>query len=403
MGAGLSGAAAPGGGGPYERLASNLEALGLTAASAVAGEYMAMAADGRKTFAEALLEMTEAELRLRDDADFRRKAGKANFPYVKTLADFDFPSRPSIARGVAGGLATLRFVECAENVLLVGSPGVGKTHIAVALGAGAVRARKPACFIGRGELVDDLKRADEKGQLERRLRFYGHLSLPVVDEVGRLGVDKAGADLVSRLVSRRHGRRSTIVTTNVGVARWGEVFGDPAAAAAIADRLCHHCTVIRATGRSHGTKDMPAEPGGRDRRAPSVPHRGRQQARVLREQEGPHHQLVDPVGQRLARGLLEVAAEPRPAEGVPRRVDGARERLDRARRPDLLGPLHAAPLSRRLRGKATTRARRARGAPSAGGAPMCRKRHMCAVACGTFALVWMAYVDWRNWHNLDLR
>ena len=265
MGAGLSGAAAPGGGGPYERLANNLEALGLTAASAVAGEYMAMAADGRKTFAEALLEMTEAELRLRDDADFRRKVEKANFPYVKTLADFDFSFQPSIARGVVEDLAALRFVECAENVLLVGSPGVGKTHIAVALGVEAVRARKPACFIGCRELVDDLKRADEKGQPGRRLRFYGHLSLPVVDEVGYLGVDKAGADLVSRLVSRRHGRRSTIVTTNVGVARWGEVFGDPAAAAAIADRPRRHRAVIRATGRSYRTKDMPAEPGGRDR------------------------------------------------------------------------------------------------------------------------------------------
>ena len=140
----------------------------------------------------------------------------------------------------------------------------GKTHIAVALGVEAVRARKLTYFADCQRLVSDLKRASEKGALERRMRFYAHLSLLILDEVGYLEVDKEGAALVFQLVSRRYERRSTIVTTNVGIGAWAKVFGDPVTASAIADRLCHHCTVIRITGRSYRTKDLPLDRGGGD-------------------------------------------------------------------------------------------------------------------------------------------
>lgn len=181
---------------------------------------------------------------------------KANFPYVKTLADFDFSFQPSIDRPVVEELAALGFPGRRENVVLVGSPGVGKTHIAVALGVEAVRARKLTYFVDCQRLVGDLKRAAEKGALERRMRFYSHLSLLIVDEVGYLDVDKEGADLLFQLVSRRYERRSTIVTTNVGIGAWAKVFGDPVVASAIADRLCHHCTVLKITGRSYRTKGL---------------------------------------------------------------------------------------------------------------------------------------------------
>lgn len=188
--------------------------------------------------------------------DLDRRVEKANFPYVKTLADFDWSFQPSIDRPVVEELASLGFLERRENVVLVGSPGVGKTHIAVALGVEAVRARKLTYFVDCQRLVGDLKRAAEKGALERRMRFYAHLSLLIVDEVGYLEVDKEGADLLFQLVSRRYERRSTIVTTNVGIGAWAKVFGDPVVASAIADRLCHHCTVLKITERSYRTKDL---------------------------------------------------------------------------------------------------------------------------------------------------
>ena len=127
----------------------------------------------------------------------------------------------------------------------------GKTHIAVALGVEAVRCRKPAYFADCQRLVDDLKRAAAKGQLERRMRFYAHLSLLILDELGYLGIDKEGADLLFQLVSRRYERRSTVVTTNVGIGAWSKVFGDPVTASAIADRVCHHCTLVKITGMSY--------------------------------------------------------------------------------------------------------------------------------------------------------
>lgn len=246
---------------PHQRVRNNLEELGLDRMAESVGEHMSLVASGAKTFPESMLEMTDAQLAAVRERDLWRRVEKANFPYVKTLADFDFSFQPSIPRGVVEDLAGLGWLDRRENVVLVGSPGVGKTHIAVALGVEAVRARKLTYFADCQRLVSDLKRASEKGALERRMRFYAHLSLLILDEVGYLEVDKEGADLVFQLVSRRYERRSTIVTTNVGIGAWAKVFGDPVTASAIADRLCHHCTVIRITGRSYRTKDLLPERG----------------------------------------------------------------------------------------------------------------------------------------------
>lgn len=249
-----------------ERIRGNLEELGLDAMASSAPEYSRLVATGAKSFPEALLEMTDAQVAAAGERDLGRRIEKASFPYVKTLRDFDFSFQPSIPRGVVEDLATLGLLERHENVVLVGSPGVGKTHIAVALGVEAIRARKLTYFTDCQRLVSDLAHAAGKGQLERRLRFYAHLSLLIVDEVGYLDVDKQGADLLFQLVSRRYERRSTIVTTNVGMGSWAKVFGDPVVASAIADRLCHHCHPIRITGRSYRTKDLAPQ----DRASPAA-------------------------------------------------------------------------------------------------------------------------------------
>ena len=246
-------------GSPFVRLQNNLCELRLDEMAASLPAHMRAVAAGESDFCGALLEMTQAEMARKGADELDRRVRAAGFPYVKTLADFDFGFQPSIPRGVVEELATLRFLEQAENVLLVGNPGTGKTHISVALGIEAVKARKEVRFIDCARLIDDLKAAARLGNLERRIRYYAHATLLVIDEVGYLGVDEEGADLMFRLVSARYERRSTIITTNVGLRGWPEVFGDAVTANAIADRLCHHCTHLKITGRSYRMKDLPLD------------------------------------------------------------------------------------------------------------------------------------------------
>lgn len=222
-------------------------------------DYVRMVADGDRDFAQAMAEMTDSEVVARRERVMRQRIRSSGFPYVKTLADFDWSFQPSVPRAKVEELATLRFMDSAENVLLVGSPGVGKTHLAVALGIEAVKAGREVRFTDCARLVDDLKDAQARGILKNRLKYYAHSKLLIIDELGYLDIDERGADLMFQLVSTRYEQRSTIITTNVGIGGWAKVFGDDVSASAIADRMCHHCTMIKITGRSYRLKDLPAD------------------------------------------------------------------------------------------------------------------------------------------------
>ena len=123
----------------------------------------------------------------------------------------------------------------------------------------AVKAGREVRFMDCARLVDDLKDAQARGILKKRLKYYAHSKLLIIDELGYLDIDEGGADLLFQLVSTRYEQRSTIITTNVGIGGWAKVFGDEVAASAIADRVCHHCSMIKITGRSYRLKDLPAE------------------------------------------------------------------------------------------------------------------------------------------------
>ena len=248
---------------PLNRLAANLEELGLEGMASSVPEYVRLVADGRKGLVDAMLELTDAQIALKRRADDERRTRMANFPYIKTLADFDWGFQPSVPRGLVEQLATLEFIDRGDNVVLVGSPGVGKTHLSIAIGHEAVMARKQVYFADCSRLVEDLKHASAKEALARRMRFYEHCSLLIIDELGYLDIGKEGADLLFQLVNRRYAlKRSTVVTTNVPVGRWGDVFGSNVTASAVADRLCHHCAMIKITGRSYRLKDVSI--GGED-------------------------------------------------------------------------------------------------------------------------------------------
>ena len=244
---------------PYLRAQANLSELKLDEMAAAMPDYVRLVAGGERDFAQAVAEMTQAEVAARRERIMRQRIRSSGFPYIKTLADFDWSFQPSVPRAKLEELATLRFMDAAENVLLVGSPGVGKTHLAVAIGIEAVRAGREVRFMDCARLVEDLQDAQARGILKKRLKYYAHSKLLVVGELGYLDIGEGGADLLFQLISTRYEQRSTIITANVGIGGWGKVFGDDVAASAIADRVCHHCHVIKITGRSYRLKDLPRE------------------------------------------------------------------------------------------------------------------------------------------------
>ena len=174
---------------------------------------------------------------------------------MKTLEQFDFSFQPSIDRKVMRELATLGFVARAENVVLLGPPGMGKTHLAVALGIKAAEAGYRILFLNLEQLVSKLNRAKQENRLERQLQQLTYPKVLILDEIGYLPLSREDASLFFRLVARRYEKAATILTSNKSFVDWGEVFGDPVLATAILDRLLHHATTINIKGESYRLKE----------------------------------------------------------------------------------------------------------------------------------------------------
>jgi DNA replication protein DnaC len=238
-----------------EKARDSLEALGLKQAAAVLDSRLQAAADRQMPYADFLSDLLDAEMTVRRERYLKTRLAVAHLPYLKTLEDFDFRFQPSLDERQIRELAHLSFAHTATNVVLLGPPGVGKTHLGVALGVEAIRAGLGVYFITAHDLVRDLKAAFRENRLERRIKMYLTPKVLICDEMGYLAFDQTEATLFFQLVSARYEKGSIILTSNKSFGDWGSIFGDTVMATAILDRLMHHSVVINIRGESYRLRE----------------------------------------------------------------------------------------------------------------------------------------------------
>jgi DNA replication protein DnaC len=205
--------------------------------------------------------LVEGEVLDRRQRALERRLRQARFPYRKTLEQYQWSWPKKINAMAVKELFTLGFLPDHKNVVFIGSVGLGKTHLAVALGQTACQAGHGVLFVPAVEMVNDLIAAHAQQRLKAQLRKYVAIDLLILDEVGYLPIDKAGADLLFQVLAGRYEKASTILTTNRAYKHWPEIFNhDATLTAALLDRLLHHVETILIEGRSYRTKDQIATP-----------------------------------------------------------------------------------------------------------------------------------------------
>jgi DNA replication protein DnaC len=245
---------------------------------------------GEVSALEAIDALLDEELTLREGRRIKAALKMGRLVNVKTLAGFDFSFQPSLDRNRILALAQLDFIDRHEVVHLLGQPGCGKTHLALALAVEAVKAGRSVYFATLADIVGSLAKAEREGTLRERIRFLCRPQLLVVDEIGYLPVIPGGGNLIFQLVNARYERGAMILTSNRGFSEWGEVFGDTVVATALLDRLLHHAVVVRIEGASY---------------------RLRRHADLLPDAAGAHQATSEPAPPPRRRGR---PPKPRPAE-----------------------------------------------------------------------------------------
>ncbi len=204
---------------------------------------------------EAIEQLISAQISLRNNRRLQTAMRSSRLPAVKTLEDFDFSFQPSIRREQIESLHELGFLSRRENVIFLGPPGVGKTHLAISLAIAAAESGRRVYYGTLVGLIESLEQARAAGQLARRLRVLSTPALLIVDEIGYLPVSRDGAVLFFQLINARYERGSTVLTSNKGFEEWGAILGDEVMAAALIDRLMHHCHVVNIRGNSYRMRE----------------------------------------------------------------------------------------------------------------------------------------------------
>ena len=240
---------------PLERIRAHLVGMKMSRALEVLDDCVRRVEDGQLSALEFLDELLGEERATRETRRIKSCLMTARLTRIKTLEGFDFSFQPSLDKNRILALAEPGFIDRGEVIHLLGPPGTGKSHLAVALGVEAVKAGKSVYFATLAEIIDTLGKAEREGKLAQRIAFITRPALPVIDEVGYLPVQKGGANLFFQLVNARHERGAVILTSNRGFSEWGEVFGDTVVAAALLDRLPHHAIVIEIAGNSYRLRE----------------------------------------------------------------------------------------------------------------------------------------------------
>ena len=230
-----------------EEINKNLEQLSLERIKEILPEYIHKTSKNPPPLSESLNYLLNEEITFKNDRASLGIIKAANFPFRKTIRE----------------LSNLSFIENHENIIFIGNSGVGKTHLAVALGIEAAKHRNSVYFITCHNLMTKLNKAQKENRLDKQLQHLAQYKVLIIDEIGYLPVDHQGSNLFFQLIARRYMNKSTIVTTNMPFSRWGEVFSDNTLASAVLDRLLHYSHIIRITGNSYRIKDKIVESDSR--------------------------------------------------------------------------------------------------------------------------------------------
>lgn len=243
------------------QLKQSLKNLKLAGVCNTLDERLAYAEKSSISYREFLEVLLEDEANSRRDNNYKKRCLQAKLPSRKTIEDFDFSFQPSLDKKQISDIMTCQFIKEKKNIIFIGEPGTGKTHLSIATGIKGLQKGHKVLFTGVGEMLRTLHSSKADNSYSKKVKEYLAPDLLILDELGFKKVPDYSADDFFEIISKRYETGSMIITTNKSIDKWGEIFSDNILASAISDRIVHHSQIITITGQSFRTKDITSKRG----------------------------------------------------------------------------------------------------------------------------------------------